>query len=228
MILIRSISILFATFLLLSCQEKTNKKTVDTSKAPMVKVIDTDFSKGSLNFEQELSLEDMSKFHGHLCDGLIVGYLGLNEALKKLYPNGVVDRTNTRIVSKSSPCLTDVAIYLTGGRYQYNGFYVDNEIEGFYQVQRVDNKKAYQVDLKQDVKPKAIDSLGNLAIQQQLKPCEIKSLKELEDDFSVYLLENQHQDLFLIKEIQDFKWHPRSKNNYLKTDVINKDLGTCK
>lgn len=118
-------------------QPVNNKKQTDIKtnaiESPEIKVVDTDFSKGRLGLEHTINLTDLEKFHGHLCDGLVVGFLGLNEGLKQLYPNGVVDRTNTRIVSKSSPYLTDAAVYVTGGRYQFNTFYVDNTIEdGFY------------------------------------------------------------------------------------------------
>lgn len=106
---------------------------------PTIQTIDTDFSKGRLNHEQTITLEDTARFHGHLCDGLVVGFLGLKEALLQLYPNGIIDRTNTRIVSKSSPCITDIAIYLTRGRYQFNTFYVDDSISYPYIVQRTDN-----------------------------------------------------------------------------------------
>jgi len=99
---------------------------------PSMEVLDTNFSKGSLNYKQTITLNDVVKFHGHLCDGLVVGFLGAKEALYKLYPDGLVDRTNTRIISKSSPCLTDVAIYLTGGRYQFNTFFVSDSINYIY------------------------------------------------------------------------------------------------
>ncbi len=77
--------------------------------------IDTDFSKGRLSHEQTITLNDLEKFHGHLCDGLVVGALAMQQVVKALYPDQPIDRTNLRIVSKPSPCLTDVAIYLTGG-----------------------------------------------------------------------------------------------------------------
>lgn len=117
-----------------------NKIAVTKESAqPTLKVVDTDFSKGRLGLEHELNLTDLEKFHGHLCDGLVVGFLGLKEGLNVLYPDGIVDRTNTRIVSEASPCLTDAAVYLTGGRYQFNSFYVSNDIDGLYVVQRIDN-----------------------------------------------------------------------------------------
>jgi len=145
-------------FLILLVGCVTSQKKLAQKSNPTIKVIDTDFSKGRLTLEHELSLQDLEKFHGHLCDGLVVGFLGIQEGLKVLYPNGIVDRTNTRIVSKSSPCLTDVAVYITGGRYQFNSFYVDNSIkDGFYIIQRKDTGLAVAVKMNSGIKPKEIE-----------------------------------------------------------------------
>lgn len=191
-------------------------------------VIDTDFSKGRLMFEQTIDLNDLVKFHGHLCDGLVVGAIAMDLTLKKLYPEGVIDRTNLRVVSKPSPCLTDVAIYLTGGRYQFNTFYVDTDFEGVYIIQRIDNLKTVSVSLNNGVKPSEIDSLGNIAIQQHLSPCDIDHLHKLEDNFTQTLIQSDPTRLFTVKEIHNFEWNPKTKNDYLKTDIINKNLPDCK
>jgi acetolactate decarboxylase len=190
--------------------------------------IDTDFSKGRLTHKQKITINDLEKFHGHLCDGLVVGALAMQEAMKELYPNQPIDRTNLRIVSKPSPCLTDVAIYLTGGRYQFNTFYVDAAFEGLFIIQRIDNLKTVSVSLNNGVKPTAIDSLGNIAIQQKLSPCDIDHLRKLEDDFTQFLIQSDPKKLFTVKEIQHFEWQPKTKNDYLKTDIINKNLPDCK
>jgi acetolactate decarboxylase len=199
-----------------------------SDKYPAFETIDTDFSKGRLTHKQKITINDLEKFHGHLCDGLVVGSLAMQQALNELYPNQPIDRTNLRIVSKPSPCLTDVAIYLTGGRYQFNTFYVDTEFEGLYIIQRIDNKQAVSVSLNKGVKPTAIDSLGNLAIQQKLSPCDIDQLKILEDDFTKQLFNTDSKTIFTVKEIQHFEWQPKTKNDYLKTDIINKGLPDCK
>jgi acetolactate decarboxylase len=177
---------------------------------------------------QNIELQDVAKFHGHLCDGLVVGWLGLQEALKILYPDSLIDRTNTRIVSKPSPCLTDIAIYLTGGRYQYNTFYVSAEIPGLFVVQRIDNGKTASVSLKKGVKPAEIDRLTKLAEKQALDPCELDNLRKLEDEFSDFLLKSSPQALFEIQEINDFQWSPTLKNDFVKTDVLNKNQTLCK
>lgn len=189
--------------------------------------LDTDFSKGRLIKKHKISLRDIEKFHGHLCDGLVVGTMAMKAALNQLYSGELIDRTNLRVVSKSSPCLTDVAIYLTGGRYQFNTFYVDNNIDGLFLIQRIDNQKAVLVSLKNGIKPKIIDSLGNLAIQQKLLPCELDYLKQLEDNFTRQLLKSDIKNIFDVKFIDNFVWQPNTKNDYIKTDILNKHLPKC-
>jgi len=209
---------------------ENNSKTTMAKEImqPTIKVVDTDFSKGRLGLEHELNLEDLERFHGHLCDGLVVGFLGIKEGLEVLYPNGITDRTNTRIVSKSSPCLTDVAVYITGGRYQFNSFYVDNSIEnGFYIIQRKDNGKTVKVNMNKGVKPQKINELGAKAVKGELPACDLDELKKMEDNFSKKLLSENPKDNFSVTEITDFKWNPVLKNDYIKTDILNKNKSNC-
>ena len=197
-------------------------------KVPTIKVNDTDFSKGRLGLKHQINLNDLEKFHGHLCDGLVVGFIGIKEGLDVLYPDGVTDRTNTRIVSKSSPCLTDVAIYVTGGRYQFNSFYVDNTIEnGYYILQRIDNELTVLVALKKGVKPVEIDQLGARAVKGELPACDLAKLKSLEDEFSKLLLSTNPKDNFTVTSVVGFEWNPILKNDYSKTDILNKNKAKC-
>jgi len=194
---------------------------------PSMRVLDTDFSKGRLTHQQTITLYDVVKFHGHLCDGLVVGYLGLREALYKIYPDSIIDRTNTRIASKSSPCLTDIAIYLTGGRYQFNTFYVSDSIKYPFIVQRIDNGKTYGVKLKQGIKPAVIDSLGNLANTGKIDACGIDSLHLIENKFLHKLLGATPKEVFVVEEITNYTWKSVLSNSFLKTDIVNKNLQNC-
>ena len=157
----------------------------------------------------------------------MVGFQGLKAALLKLYPDGIIDRTNTRIVSKSPPCLTDIAVYLTGGRSQFSTFYVDNEIDGIFTAQRIDNQKVVSVALNPGVKPVIIDSLGNLANQQKLSPCSIDELRILEDEFIARLLKSDPKNIFTVTTANDFNWDPNQSTMYPKTDIVNRDLPKC-
>lgn len=218
---------LFVILFLGACHESDNNQK-SALKVFEFETIDTDFSKGRLVYKLTHDLADLEKFHGHLCDGLVLGALAMQEAMALLYPNQAVDRTNLRVVSKPSPCLTDVAVYLTGARYQFNTFYADTDFEGIYIIQRVDNLKTVRVSLNPDVKPKAIDSLGNLAIKQELAACDIDLLRKLEDDFTALLLQANPKEIFTVVFLNDYEWHPVLRNDFVKTDVINKGLEVCK
>jgi len=209
---------------------KSNLKLFLPAKKTMsgIQVNDTDFSKGKLGLKHEINLTDLEKFHGHLCDGLVVGFLGIKQGLQALYPDGLMDRTNTRIISKSSPCLTDVAVYVSGGRYQFDTFYVEDTIEnGLYVIQRIDNGKTVKVNLNTGIKPPEIDKMGSKAIQGDLAACELKELKQLEDAFSQKLLSSNPEEIFTVTKITNFEWKPILKNDYLKTDILNKNKGDC-
>ena len=221
---------------LMNCQQTGKKEAIITKVAKEIKqkdtltivVNDTDFSKGRLGLQHNLYISDLEKFHGHLCDGLVVGFLGIKEGLEELYPNGIVDRTNTRIVSRSSPCLTDVAVFVTGGRYQFNSFYVSDSIEdGFYIIQRIDTEEAVKVKMKEGVKPDLIGEMGAKAIKGELAECDLDKLKELENKFSKKLLNSNPKDNFAVLKINNFKWNPILRSKYLKTDILNKNKSKC-
>ena len=197
---------------------------VEPLHAQNQKVIDTDFSKGQLTNIQELKYNDLVKFHGHSCDGLLEGMQALEVGLHILYPDGIVDRTNTRIISRSSPCLTDAAIYLTGGRYQYNTFYVTDSIPGMYIIQRIDNKRTVIVNRKDKVKPDIIDIMGKKAIAKELSYSQLRKLKRLEDAYSRKLKKNKPESNFIVKLLYNYKWAPVLNNSFIKTDIINKDV----
>lgn len=209
----------------LSCE--TAEAPTPEPKGPAFEVLDTDFSKGRLGHTQHIGLGDLEKFHGHLCDGLVVGALAFEQAAGALYPDGPIDRTNLRVASQASPCLTDVAVYLSGGRYPFGSFYVDTAITAIYIVQRIDDGRAVRVALKAGIKPSAIDSLGAIAVAGKLSPCGIDSLRQMEDDFTTFMLSSNASALFVVSEIMDYKWRPYGKNDFVKTDVLNKDLPEC-
>ncbi|WP_255071208.1 FmdE family protein [Lacihabitans sp. LS3-19] len=194
---------------------------------PKSAVNDTDFSKGRLGHIQNVTLDDVQKMHGHLCDGLVEGYMALNLALENLYVGQAFDRTNTRIVSKSSPCLTDVAAYLTGGRYQFNTMYVDNNIDGMFIVQRIDNGKTVLVKRKQGIKPALIDQMGAKAVKNELSACDLDNLQSIENQYSKDLQNGKAIELFEIIEVSDFNWKSPLKKTFVKTDVLNKNMIKC-
>ena len=105
-------------------------------------ILDTDFSKGILRHHQSVDLENLTRFHGHRCDGLAVGFIGLKTVLYKLFPDSVIDPTNLRTVSQPAPCLVDATTYMTGARYPFNTFYTIRDMPYLFIVHRADNGRA--------------------------------------------------------------------------------------
>jgi acetolactate decarboxylase len=202
-------------------------ETIDISSFT-IQTLDTDFSKGRLKNQQTISVNDLTKMHGHLCDGLVLGFLGLREALYILFPDSVVDRTNVRIISKSSPCITDVAVYLTGGRYQFNTFYVDDSSEYLYIVQRIDNQKIIGVNPIYGLVPAKIKELGSLAVKNELDACGLDTLRKLEDELIVKLTQTNVNELFVFTPIDSLNWKNPLEKTFLKTDILNKYKVDCK
>jgi formylmethanofuran dehydrogenase subunit E len=117
---------------------------------------------------------------------------------------------------------------LSGGRYQFNTFYVENNMEGMYLVQRIDNQKTVLVKRKTGVKPAIIDQMGAKASIGELTACELDSLKNQEDAYSTKLLQSNPLELFELQEIKNFQWKSPLKKQFIKTDIVNKNMIKCK
>jgi len=193
-----------------------------TGNRASIKVLDTDFSKGQLQHHQSVSLEDLTRFHGHRCDGLAVGFVGLKTALYQLFPDSIIDRTSLRAVSQPAPCLVDAATYLTGARYPFNTYYATRDMPYLFIVQRTDNGKVLGIQLKKGVKPAEIIRLSALAVQRELSLARLRELKQLEDKFTDFILRTPPEEVFTITEMKDFEWAPTLRNDFIKTDILNK------
>ena len=51
---------------------------------------------------KEIGLKDMAPMHGQLCDGLVTGFVQFKAVLHRLFPSGIVDRTDLGGVSRNS------------------------------------------------------------------------------------------------------------------------------
>lgn len=218
---------LLIALLLTACSTAPVAEVPIANAALQWHVVDTDFSKGRLGHEQTLTFDDLVKLHGHWCDGLVVGALGLGEALHTLYPTGPIDRTDLRIISRSSPCLIDVAVMLTGARAQFGTFHVSDTIPALYLVQRISDGRTFSVALRPGVKPASVDSLGRLAVQQQLSPCGLDSLQAIEERFGEDLLAMDPKEAFIVTEVPAFTWPAASGPTFTKIDILNKNAPRC-
>jgi acetolactate decarboxylase len=135
----------------------------------------------------------------------------LRVALGKLYPDGVIDRTDTRVVSNNSPCGGDVASYLTGGRLRFGTHFIDKTLkEGEFIVQQISTKKTIRVRINPEIYPhdvrmkmKQIES-GNYTKE------DLREFQELQWGYGIKLISHSPFELFFAGEIENYSFpeHP--------------------
>ena len=117
-------------------------------------VRDTDSALGRYNLgTKEIGLKDLARVHGHMCDGLVIAFVEIKAVFEKLFPDGVVDRTDLNVVSKNGPCWADTAAFMSGARINFKTLRIDASIGDGFILQRISTGEAYKVHLKPGVFP---------------------------------------------------------------------------
>lgn len=102
---------------------------------PSFGVIDTRSAQGRLDPRPKtVTVADLVLFHGHACDGLVRGVWAMRALADLAFGTAPLDRSDLVVVSKSSPCLGDVAAYLTGGRVRYGTHRLDDTLGVGFQL----------------------------------------------------------------------------------------------
>ena len=112
----------------------------------MFTVIDTRSAQGRLDRRpKEVGVADLVLFHGHACDGLLRGMWAMRALADVAFPGRPFDRSDLLVVSKNSPCLGDVAAYLTGGRARFGTHRLDDALGVGFRVQVLSTEEAWEV-----------------------------------------------------------------------------------
>lgn len=194
-----------------------------------ISVRDTDSALGRYNREtKEIGLKDLARMHGHLCDGLVIAFVQIKAALKELFPDGVIDRTDLRTVSKNSPCLIDAAMIMTGARINFQTLRVDNSIGMGFIIQRISTEDAYEVRLKPGVFPREQADLENeirrLSGQgKPLPPEMIDKTEKMADALSLKILSTPPSELLEITRLPDYEFRGMDLLGE-RGDIINKNM----
>lgn len=193
-----------------------------------VKVLDTNSSLGRYStYTKQIRLRDLALIHGHLCDGLVISFVELSDVLKKLFPNGVVDRTDIRVVSKNGPCWVDTATMMTGARINFGTLSIDKSVGNGFIVQKISTGETYQVKLKQGVFP---EDLANLEAKikseakagKKVTDNDIDKLETLANKLSKKVLNSNSSEIIEIKKLDNFKFKQNIQMG-VRTDILNKD-----
>lgn len=192
-----------------------------------IQVLDTNSSLGRYSTSiKQIGLADLAKIHGHLCDGLVISFVELKEVLKKLFPNGVVDRTDLRVVSKNGPCWVDAASMITGARINFGTLSIDKSVGNGFIVQKISTGETYQVKLKDGVFPNDLAQLETKIKSEaktgvKVSDNDIKKLETLANQLSEKILNSNPDEIIEIKQLNNYKFKQNIQVG-VRTDTINK------
>ncbi len=193
-------------------------------------VRDTDGAIGRLSLHPKpLTLQDLARMHGHLCDGLVVAWVELHAALGRLFPDGVVDRTDLRVASKNGPCWADAAAWMTGARVNHGTLVLDNAVGDGFLVQRVSTGATVRVALAPGVYPPALATLERSIRERRARgetvgAADIDRFETGAAEFSRRLLNTPPELAVSLSRIPGDSFLRTSRNPVApRSDIINRD-----
>lgn len=192
-------------------------------------VKDTDSALGRYSLKtKEIGLKDLARLHGHMCDGLVIAFVEIRAVLEKLFPEGVVDRTDLRAVSKNGPCWVDTVTLMTGARINFQTLRIESSIGDGFIIQKISTGQAYDVHLKSGVFPKEQAALEDniRKLRREGKPVagsDIDAVEKMADALSLKILTTPPVDLLEIKELPGYKFTAVDMFGG-RGDIINKDM----
>jgi acetolactate decarboxylase len=175
--------------------------------APSVKVLDTETSLGPLAREaQTVTLRDLVRYHGHPCDGLVVASAAIAYGLEKLFPEGVVDRTDVVAAVNASPCYGDAAAYLTGARARYATLVIDKSLGDSWILHRRSTGQTVAVRLKDGIKPKQLPGLEKKLRSEGCDAPLIRRVQALQSGYAKRVLASSPDRVFHIEILSSFPY----------------------
>lgn len=193
-------------------------------------VVDTDSALGRRNLHPKLlQLKDMARMHGHLCDGLVTAWVELETALRELFPDGIVDRTDVRVLSKNGPCWVDAAAWMTGARINQGTLSLDNSVGDGFIVQRISTGQAVRVSLRPGFYPAETAALerqirSERARGETVSATEIDRFESEANAYSRRLLNTPPQQAVELQHLTHYSFPDHSTNPVAaRSDIINRD-----
>ncbi len=193
--------------------------------SPVFKVLDTESSLGPLAKRSKIiTLRDLIKMHGHPCDGLFTAACALSVGLNRLFPEGVIDRTDLRCITNNSPCYGDVTSYLTGARIRFGTQKIDPNMKNEWIVQRVSTDETIRIRLREGVFPLEISALEKTIKSGNYKKQDIRRCQKMQWNYARNLLQKPLKSWFDVTKIPNIKWVADDYVNIGKRgDVLLKD-----
>ena len=175
--------------------------------APVFLVRDTESSLGPYAAQTKtITMKDLVKMHGHPCDGLVTAACAMYLGLRQLYPDGVIDRTDTCCMTNNSPCYGDVAAYLCGGRIRFGTQKIDPKLGNQFILHRISTGQTVSVTLKQGVFPNEVATLEARLRAGNSSPADIRRCQDMEWDYARHLIGRPLDQSFAIAWMHGYRW----------------------
>lgn len=199
-----------------------------------INVRDTDSALGRYNHQdniKKITIDDVVKFHGHLCDGLVFSYLQISVALQKLFPDGIVDRTDLAGACKNSPCMVDTLSYVTGAKINFKTLRIDPTLGASHIVHRISTKETYKVQLATGVFPDQLAKLegtirSKVAANEPVPPAYIDEVEKLADSFIHRLLHTPLEQLVNVEKLEGYLFVANESVDVFgkRGDIVNRNV----
>ncbi|MHB1208183.1 MAG: formylmethanofuran dehydrogenase subunit E family protein [Acidimicrobiales bacterium] len=119
---------------------------LDDPALPSFEVLDTRSAQGRLDVRAKtVTVSDLVLAHGHACDGLLRGVWAMRALFDLAFADAPIDRSDLMVVSKNSPCLGDVAAYLTGARARFGTHRLDDALGVGFQLKQLSTGRTWEV-----------------------------------------------------------------------------------
>lgn len=197
----------------------------DSPHAPTFAVRDTESALGPYaERAKTITLGDLVRMHGHACDGLVVAAAALSVGFAELYPDGIIDRTDTGCISNNSPCFGDVAAYLTGGRIRFGTQKIEPSRGISFVLHRFTTGETVEITLRDGVFPADLRALEARLRSGDFTPTEMRECQTRQWQFAQDLLQRPLSDSFETRRLQGFVWEPDAyPNRGPRGDIVNRN-----
>lgn len=149
------------------------------------------------------------------------------------FPDGVFDRTNLVVVSKNSPCLGDIAAYLTGGRARFGTHLLDGSFGVQFVVREVSTGATWEVREEPGFFPPLIVRWDTALLDEALTDSGTLSQADKADLVAVnesvqwnwrrtVLLPSRPAEHYTVREL--YAEFPAPAAEARRTDVVNRDV----
>ncbi len=170
-------------------------------------------------------IEDLVRFHGHLCGGLMEAAVALRAALDVLFPDGVIDRTDLAIISNNSACGGDVATYLTGARARFGAHIIDLGLSGGeFIVRKVSTGETVHVRMRPEVYPREVKAQMRKLESGDFMAEDVDLFGDLQWAYAGLLASMPPSQATLVDFLTEFSWpEPTCQNLGRRRDNDFKD-----